>query len=259
MLFPKQDEKLSQFVSLKTTTNGVGRWDNSFSCLSRAFYQESLKSYQRIGPLKKQVLDGLVGNLLGDGFAERRGNSTRIVLKLGSKKQNYIHYLHKIMSDGGVCSENLPKTKVALSKGGKVYYNVKFATYSFSQFNHLYESFYHQRDSEGKLYKGVPDNIGELLTPRGLAHWIMDDGSLYRHGGRVGGIRISAESFCFQEMPKLLSALSNNFSVSCTVHKHKMESGSIKPMLYIPKQGVQRLEGPLSAYFEPTMLYKILV
>ena len=225
----------------------------------RTFYQSALKSSQRIGAHRKEVLDAIVGNLLGDGYAEKRGNSTRMVLKQSAQKINYIHYLHRIMSQGGVCNESPPKTKVSLGKSGKVYWDVKFATYSFSSFNHIHESFYGQKDDSAKFFKKVPDNIVELLSERSLAHWIMDGGSLYGHKNQVGGIGISTESFGFQEMAQLEKALWNNFSISSTVHKHKMESGKFKPQLYISKAQVERVHNLVSPYFEKSMLYKIQI
>ena len=38
----------------------------------RSFYLSRLKSKQRIGAHRQEVLDVIVGNLLGDGYAERR-------------------------------------------------------------------------------------------------------------------------------------------------------------------------------------------
>ena len=263
MLFLKTHnrDKLDFLSNLKTTrklsTPKNGRLDKWWQSNLRTFYLSALKSAQRMGPHRKEVIDAIVGNLLGDGYAEKRGNCTRIVLKQSLQKINYIHYLHKIMSDGGVCNENLPKMGVVLAKSGKLYYNVKFATYSFSHFNHIHQSFHVKKDDKTKFSKKVPDNIGELLTLRGLAHWIMDDASLYRHGHRIGGIGISAKSFCFEEMPKLEKALFDNFSIKSTVHKPTMESGKSKPVLYIAKQQIKKVYNLVSPYFEKTQLYKI--
>ena len=250
----------------------LGREDRQnqklIGAFSRTFYLSRLKSKQRIGAHRQEVLDLIVGNLLGDGYAERRGNSTRIILKQSLQKINYIHHLHKIMSDGGVCNPNPPRAKTSLAKSGKLYYSAKFATYSFSSFNHIHESFYGQRDDNLKFSKKVPDEIAQLLTPRALAHWIMDDGSLYKNlrGAKrgpdkssiyYGGLRMSTESFNFEEISKLQEALFYNFSLKSTVHKHKMESGDHKPVLYLGKAEVKRVYNLVSPYFEKNMLYKI--
>lgn len=51
------------------------------------------------------------------------------------------------------------------------YQQVMFQTLSFQFFEEVYQLFY-----VGGV-KGVPANIGELLTPIGLAYWFADDGA----------------------------------------------------------------------------------
>ena len=232
-----------------------------FFQFKRSFYFSILKSAQRIGPHKKEVLDALIGNLLGDGYAEKRGNATRIILKQSAQKINYIHHLHKIMCSAGVCSEKFPKIKSSLGKSGKVYYSAKFATYSFSSFNPIYQAFYGEISSSVEKSKSnrkmVPDNIETLLSERGLAHWIMDDGILSRQKGSVGGLRISTESFSFGECKKLEKALKDKFSIFSTVQKQKMESGLYKRILYIPKREMEKVAKLVTPYFEKSLLYKI--
>lgn len=223
----------------------------------RCFYTSKLTSLSRIGPHKSQVIDVIVGNLLGDGFAEKRGNSTRIVLKQSAQKINYIHALHKTMVQAGVCNANTPKTKTTLGKSGKVYYNAKFATFSFTQFNYLHDAFY-KLGEKNNLVKQVPQDLRNLLTPRGLAHWIMDKGTPYKHRERVGGLRLSAESFCLAGAEELKGVLWDNFNLVATVHGDPMQSQSHKPVIYISRFQQEKLSKWVKPYLEPTMWYKIL-
>ena len=52
--------------------------------------------------------------------------------------------------------------------------------------NYIMTLFYPYHGACALQYKGrkkrVPKNINELLTPRGLAYWFMDDGTSYRSG-----------------------------------------------------------------------------
>lgn len=66
----------------------------------------------------------------------------------------------------------------------KTYSAISFTTMQLPCFNVFKEIFYKVN------VKIVPDNIQELLTPRGLAFWIMDDGS--RQGS---GLHISVYAF----------------------------------------------------------------
>ena len=70
------------------------------------------------------------------------------------------------------------KPKSFIDKRTNVSYSsVNFATLSLPCFNYYRNLFY---NSDG--LKVVPYNIYELLTPRSLAYWIMDDGSLQNKG-----------------------------------------------------------------------------
>jgi hypothetical protein len=55
---------------------------------------------------------------------------------------------------------------------GKIYNSLIFKTRMLPCFNYLWDLFYLER------VKTIPSNIGELLSPIGLAFWIMDDGGL---------------------------------------------------------------------------------
>jgi LAGLIDADG DNA endonuclease family len=54
---------------------------------------------------------------------------------------------------------------------GKEYSFIRFNTLAFPCFNEFYALF------SPNGIKVIPLNIGELLTPIGLAYWILDDGS----------------------------------------------------------------------------------
>ena len=232
----------------------------------KQFYTSTLLSRERIGPVGQGVLDALVGNLLGDGYAEKRGNATRIVLKQSAQKVNYIKFLHKIMSEGGVCNPTKCKTSTEIGKSGKIYYSMRFSTFSFSQLNYLHSSFYEKRENlelslplnTNRFVKRVPVNLRDLLTPRGLAHWIMDDGSLSKHNSRVGGLRLSTESFTYKDAEELQRVILDKFNLISTLHKHRMQSSQDKPVIYIPRFEQEKLFRLVKPYFESTMLYKIL-
>jgi hypothetical protein len=58
---------------------------------------------------------------------------------------------------------------------GKIYNSLNFKTRMLPCFNYLWDLFYLER------VKTIPSKIGELLSPIGLAFWIMDDGGLGTH------------------------------------------------------------------------------
>ena len=64
--------------------------------------------------------------------------------------------------------------------------------------------------------KKVPDNIYELLTPRGLVFWLMDDGN--RHGS---GVHISVYAFSNSDIDKLMFTLQDKFNLKCSIHYNR--------------------------------------
>ena len=96
--------------------------------------------------------------------------------------------------------------------------------------------------------KKVPENIYDLLTPRGLAFWIMDDGS--RHGS---GLHISVYAFTNQDVDKLMFTLQDKFNLKCSIHYNKDK----KPRIYIFKESMDNLISLVKPYFINKMLYKL--
>lgn len=91
----------------------------------------------------------------------------------------------------------------------KEYTAKKFQTASLPCFNIYRELFY---NSEGK--KVLPENLAELLTAKGLAYWLMDDG--YKSGK---GLYICTESFSLNEINFLTNILKSKFGLECSYHK----------------------------------------
>ena len=96
--------------------------------------------------------------------------------------------------------------------------------------------------------KRVPHNIYELLTLRGLAFWIMDDGS--RQGD---GLHISVYAFSNEDVDKLMFTLQDKFNLKCSIHYNRDK----KPRIYIFKDSMDKLRPLISPYFVKEMLYKL--
>lgn len=68
--------------------------------------------------------------------------------------------------------------------------------------------------SSGKIsyVKCVPDNISELLSPEGLAYWIIGHGSKQNKG-----LHLSIYNFTSIECELLIKALSSKWELKCSV------------------------------------------
>jgi len=214
----------------------------------RHFYSGRICSSKRIGPHDQEIISILVGSLLGDGWAEKRNNSTRFHFHVSSKNVEYISWLHNFMYIRNYCSNKKPKYSRQIKTGNKVYFSVKFRTWSFKSLNWLYDIFYHT-DSNGKITKVIPQasKLKILLTPQALAIWFMDDGSV-----SGSGIRISSNSFNFLEHEILQDIIYQNFGLTCNIQKHKKYR-----ILYFPKNQLKLFSNVVKPYILPCMQYKI--
>lgn len=98
--------------------------------------------------------------------------------------------------------------------------------------------------------KIVPLNIQELLTPRGLAYWIMDDGSLQNKG-----LHLNTYGFTSQDVLILKNTLVNMFgenTLKCSIHKHKKGE-----RIYIWQESMYLIRHNISKFMHQNMHYKI--
>ena len=124
----------------------------------------------------------------------------------------------------------------------KEYGAIKFVTLSLPCFNIYRELFY---NSEG--LKILPENLEELLTARGLAYWIKDDGYKHRKA-----LYISTESFSLAENEFQAKILKTKFDLDCSVH-----SATNGSRVYIFSSSRERLKQFIHPYLLPHFYYKL--
>jgi LAGLIDADG DNA endonuclease family len=159
--------------------------------------------------LSKELKEILVGLLLGDLYSQKENVNTRFYFKQGVIHKDYLMHLYDLFKD--FCF-NGPKIfdLLADKRTAKVYSSIRFITCSLPCFNELHELFYFL----GK--KIVPQNIGDLLTPQGLAYWIADDGSFKK---REGAVILHTNGFTLEEVNLLVNILIDKFNLKCTINK----------------------------------------
>lgn len=121
-----------------------------------------------------------------------------------------------------------------------------------SDFIWIYDSFYKTLDAlvNGQTVKCVPFYIGDYLTPIGLAHVIMQDGSYQKDQG----INIATNCFTFDEC---------NFLSTILTQKYKFKTSVIKTgspdqwRISIWKESLPLLRQIINPYFIPEMKYKL--
>ena len=137
---------------------------NIYICnLILPFCSPKTKSNLRIGPHNYDILCILMGSLLGDAYAEKHGNGTRICFQQEHTNSQYLMWFHSYLSKFGYCSETKPKVTTRLGKGGKLRYISRFKTYTYTSFNWIHTAFYFQNK------KIVPYDLAEYLSPLALS------------------------------------------------------------------------------------------
>ena len=199
--------------------------------------------------IPKDVKDVLIGILLGDAHIAKRsstGNSRLIYAQTAILHKAYFDYVYSFFTIFCV-NEYKPQSKIVRDKRtNKIYSAISFTTMQLPCFNVFKELFY--LAPEAVNVKIVPHNIYELLTPKGLAFWIMDDGS--KHGS---GLHISVYAFSNQDVDKLMFTLQDKFNLKCSIHYNRDK----KPRIYIFKESMDHLITLVKPYFINEMLYKL--
>jgi ubiquinol-cytochrome c reductase cytochrome b subunit len=182
------------------------------------FNKARTKAIYRIGPHNKDVLSVLICGMLGDWWADnintQSGRSIRFNIEQGINNSAYIHHLTNLFYNWGYCSYIIPKfikkTEYVSDKRldrSNDRFNYRLTLFTFSSLVWIYDSFYTK--VEGITIKRVPDWIEEYITPLGLAHWIMQDGSRQRNQG----INIATNSFRLEECEFLCQILRNKYNL----------------------------------------------
>lgn len=202
-----------------------------------------LKGIYRIGPHNIDIISIIFGSLLGDGHGEKRASGTRINFYQESTHVSYLLYLHNILSQLGYCNGKIPEIKKRLGNKGKIRKIIRFSTWTYTSFNWIYDIFYINNK------KQVPKSIDKYLTPLALAIWIMDD------GGKVNkGLKLSTNSFNYNDCLILIKALNKNFNLKCSI---QLAGAPNQYVIYIWKESMNDLRKIILPYIVPSMRYKL--
>lgn len=133
-------------------------------------YWKGYKS--RLHNIPDELYEIYVGCMLGDATMRVRGNKCSIKFEQGHKNRDYLSHLFEISRRYVFSEEPSERYELRGERKGKVksYY---FNTFTLGVFNKLKDLFL--IDGKKVVKEGL---VKENLTARGLAYWIMDDGSV---------------------------------------------------------------------------------
>uniref|UniRef100_UPI0021141F42 hypothetical protein n=1 Tax=Aspergillus sclerotioniger TaxID=319627 RepID=UPI0021141F42 len=244
--------KLTRDYLIKYTNNNI------LSVLP--FIKGRTKAIQRVGPHNKDALSLIICGMLGDWWGNKikgkQMDSVRFCLEQSVKNSAYIHHLNITLHNLGYCSTVTPKLVVkSESINSKrldvtsTRYNYRLTTHSFTSLLWIYNSFYYEIN--GTIIKKVPDWIGEFITPIGLAHWILQDGSRQKNQG----INLATNSFSHKDCVYLSKILNEKYGLKTSVVK----AGHVGQWkISIWKQSMTDLVSIIKPYIVDEMKYKFI-
>ena len=148
--------------------------------------RDSSKSDKENLTLSEIQKETLIGVLLGDAHLSRPKptHNTKLVFdQSNSLHKEYLLHLYDVFKSL-TNTEPYVTNRKPDTRTGKVYNSIRFSTLSLPYLNYYYELFY----KDGR--KIIPNNINELLTARGLAYLIMDDGGKSYYGSNYYSYKI---------------------------------------------------------------------
>ena len=157
---------------------------------------------KKLTPLQKEVLYGI---LLGDASLQWNDTQTTCRLRYTQKNYEYIMHVYAMFRD-------FTNTPPKLNKKTNVWY---FNTLQFGLFRFYRQQFY---DHLGN--KKIPRLIHRWLTPRAVAYWYMDDGSV-KDRNTSSGVRFCTDCFSEADVKFLAKQLALCFQIQTSTFKQR--------------------------------------
>jgi hypothetical protein len=202
----------------------------------------AIEEYKRTLELSSLQREVLVGLLLGDACLETQngGRTYRLKVEQCARQEAYVAHLYSLFREW-VLTPPGPRSKRA--SNGAVTTNLAFQTVSHSAFRFYAHQFYGER-------KRVPELIKHWLTPRGLAHWYMDDGSM--KSSQSKGVILNTHGFERQDVERLGQALRTAFGLQVS---SRSQSDGLQ--LFVSGNSFERFSEIVDPYVIPEMRYKL--
>ena len=190
--------------------------------------------------------DVIIGSLLGDARLECRSAglrnlaTARLRVHHGEKQKEYVFWKYKILED--LVLREPQESLWDNPKRNLHEVSWYFHTKSLQEFGILHRYFY---KNGAKVF---PEDIVDVLTPKMIAVWFMDDGS--NNGENT---TISTHSFSKEEQVRIVKFLQTRHSITATIVKDRT-----KYKLAIGKHEYKKFINIVRPFIIPSMTYKIV-
>jgi hypothetical protein len=174
-------------------------------------YSRKIEEYKEKLSLSEDQKEILTGLLLGDACLETQnaGRTYRLKIEQSVQHQAYISHLYNLFAEWVLTPPRLRKVISAGHESG----NLAFQTISHAAFRFYAHQFYDGRQ------KRVPVLIHRWLTPKSIAYWFMDDGSIKSKDSKA--VIFNTQCFSESEVTRLSDVISNKFGLQASVRRQK--------------------------------------
>jgi hypothetical protein len=211
-------------------------------------------------PLPEITKEALIGELLGDGHLRGTHKDEKGYIKgnchfgITLKSYDYAFYLWKEIYSS-ICTDT-PIRPWPNSKTGKTPSQYSFSSKSLISLTEIHKQWYILNEETKKFNKIVPLNIRKLLSPRGLAHWLMGDGYCSTDAKTVV---ICTDNFTELEVELLIKVLKDNFDLIATKNRRTKANKEVCWRIRFSGilENLSKLITLVIPYFIPSMLYKL--
>lgn len=198
----------------------------------------------------------IFGSLLGDANLSPTENIDAFRLRFihSAAQKEYLYHKYTILQ--GIVSTPPQSYKLPPDKRtGKIYSRWWFNTVSTISLR-KYWGYFYRKQKDNTFKKVLPSYkvLYENLTPEALAFWYMDDGSL-KSKGKSNAMRISCESFNYEEIKLLCNVLNNKYGL--TVKPQTKVKANNTFIIYIPVESAIEFKNIIQPYLVNCMKFKV--
>jgi LAGLIDADG DNA endonuclease family len=200
---------------------------------------ETYKKTLRLSSIQREVL---VGILLGDACLETQngGLTYRLKVEQCAAHEVYVRTLYELFRAWVLTPPRLRTVRSGSSES----LNWVFQTVSHPALRFYAHQFYDAR------VKRVPKLIHRWLTPRGLAYWYMDDGSLKSKASK--GVVFNTQGFARRDVDRLVDVLRARFGLEAS--RRKQRDGD---QIYVSGRSFESFVELIDPYVTEDMRHKL--
>jgi len=200
--------------------------------------------------------DLLIGTLLGDANlqSETKGRTWRY--RSIHRKEHYDYINHKYIILNNICETQPKLTKVLDFRTNKYYERYQFSTLIQNSLRYYANMFYKYNTLLKKWVKIVPRNLAKYLTPKAIAYWYMDNGSL-KWKGKSNAMRICTNSFSLDDVMRLKKIMNNKYNINMQIIKIKKKDIIVGYRLQINEANSFLFRELIKPHLIEVMKYKV--